>query len=73
MVIHRLIPIIEVHTKLEKGICIAWIDMSETVNTIWKVRLQDGTVRNFYDTEIMMYENQMNNEPKIKIPASWKK
>jgi len=73
MVIHRLIPTIQVHTPLGLGSAIAWIDEGEVINTIWKVRLIDGTVRNFYDTDIMVYENFMNTEPKIVIPTAWKK
>lgn len=72
MVIHRLIPTIGVHTPLGEGSAIAWIDMSENLNTIWKVRLEDGRVRNFYDDEILIYPNPMNGEPKIKIPIDWK-
>ena len=73
MVIHRLIPTIGVHTPLGSGNAIAWIDMSEDINTIWKVRLDAGNVRNFYDDEIMIYENRMNGEQPISIPKGWKK
>lgn len=72
MIIHRLIPTIGVHTPLGSGNAIAWIDMSEDVNTIWKVRLEDGRVRNFYDDDILIYPNPMNGEKELTIPTSWK-
>ena len=72
MVIHRLIPTIGVHTPLGEGCAIAWIDMTENLNTIWKVRLENGSVRNFYDDDILIYPNLMNGEKEIQIPTSWK-
>lgn len=73
MIIYRLIPTIPVHTPLGEGNAIAWIDMSEDVNTIWKVRLMDGKCRNFYDDDILIYDNPMNGEKPIQIPENWKK
>lgn len=72
MILHRLIPTIPVHTPLGSGNALAWIDMTEDVNSIWKVRLEDGRVRNFYDDDILVYNNPMNGEPDIKIPENWK-
>lgn len=71
MVINRLIPTIAVHTPLGEAKAIAWLDMSEDINTIWKCRMKDGTCRNFYDDDILIYENQMNGEQKIIIPENW--
>lgn len=71
-VIHRLSPTIAVHTPLGHGCAIAWCDMGETINTIWKVRLEDGKCRNFFDDDILIYENPMNGEKPITIPEDWK-
>jgi hypothetical protein len=71
--IHELRNTIAVHTPLGLGTAIAWIDYGCEVNTVWKIRLNDGRVRNFYDDDILMYENKMNGEPEIIIPKTWKK
>lgn len=72
MTIHELNNPIAVHTPLGEGKCIAWVDYGLDVNTVWKIRLQDGSCRNFYDDEILIYENPMNGEVKIQIPTNWK-
>ena len=64
---------IEVHTPLGHGKAIAWIDYGTDTNTVWKVVLsKDGSVRNFYDTEVMVYPNQMKGEG-IEVPAELKR
>lgn len=72
MTILRLIPSIPVHTPLGSGNGIAWIDMGEDINTIWKVRLENGQCRNFYDDDILIYNNPMNGEKDIQIPTNWR-
>jgi len=52
---------IDVLTPLGYGKAIAWIDYGSEVNTVWKVVLHDsGIVRNFYDTDIIVYPNKMD-------------
>jgi len=58
--IHELRTPIWVETPLGKGKCICWIDYNIDTNTIWKVVLMDGTVRNFYDHDIIVIPNLMN-------------
>jgi hypothetical protein len=61
MLIHELNNPIIVETPLGKGKAIAWLDYGSEVNTVWKVILyQNGMVRNFYDTEILVYPNKMD-------------
>ena len=61
MIIHRLIPTIDVETPLGIGKAIAWIDYGEQTNTVWKVVLYNGgMVRNFYDDDILLYPNYMD-------------
>lgn len=61
MYIHELTNLIIVETPLGKGKAIAWIDYGSEVNTVWKVVLyQNGMVRNFYDTEVLVYPNKMD-------------
>jgi hypothetical protein len=61
MTIHELKNIINVETPLGIGKAIAWIDYGTETNTVWKVILQDGSVRNFYDTDIIVAPNKMDN------------
>lgn len=71
--IHRLTPTIDVHTPLGYGKAIAWIDYGEQVNTMWKVVLYaDGSVRNFYDGQVLVYPNPADGG-EIKIPKGWKR
>jgi hypothetical protein len=61
MYIHELTNPIVVETPLGKGKAIAWIDYGSEVNTVWKVVLyQNGMVRNFYDTEVLVYPNKLD-------------
>lgn len=60
MVIHELRNIINVQTPLGSGKAIAWIDYGSEVNTIWKVILTGGIVRNFYDNDILVMPNKMD-------------
>ena len=70
--IHELQNPIDVHTPLGYGKCIAWIDYSSQINTVWKVILYDsGKPRNFYDDDIIVYPNAMDGG-KIEIPKEWK-
>jgi hypothetical protein len=76
MTIHELRNPIIVHTPLGRGKCIAWIDYGSEVNTVWKVILfENGSVRNMYDTDILIYPNGMDgvNVSNIDIPKDWKK
>ena len=61
MTIYELKNIINVETPLGFGKAIAWIDYGSEVNTVWKVVLQGGIVRNFYDTDIIVKPNKMDN------------
>ena len=61
MTIYELKNIINVETPLGFGKAIAWIDYGSEVNTVWKVVLQNGSVRNFYDTDIIVQANKMDN------------
>lgn len=63
--IFQLTTPIEVHTPLGKGKAIAWIDYSIDVNTVWKVVLDGGMVRNFLDTDIVVIGNKMNHEKTV--------
>jgi hypothetical protein len=61
MTIHELRNPIMVETSLGKGKAIAWLDYGSEVNTVWKVVLySNGMVRNFYDTEVLVYPNKMD-------------
>ena len=69
--IHELKNFIEVHTPLGKGKAIAWIDYGADINTVWKVVLyRTGMVRNFFDTDILVYPNKMIGGF-IQIPIDW--
>lgn len=70
--IHELRNPIAVHTPLGEGKAIAWIDYGPDMNTVWKVRLNEGMVRNFFDDDILIYPNPMNGEKMVEIPANWK-
>lgn len=72
MVIHEIKNPIAVHTPLGEGKAIFLVDYGFEVNSCWKVRLADGSVRNFYDDDILIYPNPMNGEKEIKIPVDWK-
>lgn len=61
MTIYELKNIINVETPLGSGKAIVWIDYGSEVNTVWKVVLKDGSVRNFYDTDIIVQANKMDN------------
>jgi len=59
--IHELRNTIDVETPLGFGKAIAWIDYGSDVNTVWKVVLyKNGSVRNFYDDDILVYPNKMD-------------
>ena len=59
--IHELRNTIDVETPLGYGKAIAWIDYGSDVNTVWKVVLyKNGSVRNFYDDDILVYPNKMD-------------
>lgn len=72
MTIYEIQNPIAVHTPLGAGKAIFLLDYGFDVNTVWKVRLEDGRSRNFYDDEILIYPNPMNGEKEIKIPEGWK-
>lgn len=62
MYIHELKNIIKVETPLGYGKAIAWIDYGTETNTVWKVVLyHNGMVRNFYDDDILVYPNKMDD------------
>lgn len=64
---------INVETPLGYGKAIAWIDYGPDVNTVWKVVFyHDGSVRNFYDTEIYIHPNKMDGG-NIKLPENFYK
>ena len=59
--IHELKNTIDVETPLGYGKAIAWIDYGSGLNTVWKVVLyKNGSVRNFYDDDILVYPNKMD-------------
>ena len=64
---------IDVETPLGYGKAIAWIDYGPDVNTVWKVVFyHDGSVRNFYDDDILVHPNKMDGG-EIKIPHNFYK
>jgi len=72
MTILQLNNPINVHTPLGYGKAIAWIDYGPELNTVWKVVFyHDGSVRNFYDTDIYVYPNKMDGG-EIKLPKNFK-
>lgn len=72
MTIHEIQNPIAVHTPLGEGKAIFLLDYGFDVNSVWKVRLVDGSVRNFYDDDIRIFPNPMNGEKPITIPKNWK-
>jgi hypothetical protein len=61
MYIHELNNTIDVETPLGYGKAIAWLDYGSDINTVWKVVLyKNGSVRNFYDDDILVYPNKMD-------------
>jgi len=49
-----------VETPLGKGKCICWIDYNIDTNTVWKVVLKNGEIRNFDEIDIKVIPNLMN-------------
>lgn len=73
MTIYQLPIPIDVHCPLGYAKCIAWIDYGPEVNTMWKcISYEDGSVRNFYDDQIVIYPNPADGG-NIVIPKGWKK
>ena len=75
MIIHRIHPTIVVHTPIGTGKAIFLIEYGQDVNSVWKVRM-DATGRpvNFYEDDILIYGNPMDEEHLIRqIPKEWKK
>jgi hypothetical protein len=58
--IHELKTPIMVETPLGKGKCICWIDYNIDTNTVWKVVLKNGEIRNFDEIDIKVIPNLMN-------------
>ena len=70
----QLASTIDVHTPLDYGKAIAWIDYGPQTNTVWKVVLYaTGQPRNLYDDDILVYPNAMDGGEKLVIPKHWKK
>lgn len=64
---------IAVHTVHGSGKAILIFDYGFDVNSVWGVRLDStGEFKHYYSDDILIYENMMNGEPKIKIPETWK-
>ena len=60
--------------KIGYAKCIAWIDYGSQTNTVWKCRIYEtGRIINAYDDDILMYNNSMDGEDKLNIPAEWEK
>lgn len=71
--IHRINPTLAVHTPLGAGKAMFLIDYGTETNTVWKVRLEDGRMLNFYDDDIRIYGNPMDGETMIpSLPKKWK-
>lgn len=72
MIIHRLIPTIDVHVE-NIGYCKALflIDYSDQVNSMWKCRVYEtGKVVNAYDDQVTIYHNAADGEKPIKESQS---
>jgi len=73
IMILQLNPTISVHTPLGEGKAMFLIDVSEQLNSIWKVRLSNGTMRNFYDDDVLIYPNKMDGEEDLVLPTNWER
>lgn len=63
---------IKVHTPHGSGKALFLYDYSIDINTIFGVRLdKTGEYKHYDSTQILIYNNPMNQEPKIKIPIKW--
>lgn len=73
MVIHRLIPTIDVFVQ-NIGYCKALflIEYGDQTNSMWKVRVYEtGAVLNAYDDQVLVYPNQADAERELEIPEDW--
>lgn len=67
MIVHRLIPTIDVHVD-KVGYCKALfiIDYGDQINSMWKCRVYEtGKVVNAYDDQITIYDNPADGEKPI--------
>lgn len=73
MIIHRLIPTIDVYVQ-NIGHCKALfiLDYGDQTNSMWKCRVHEsGRIVNAYDDEVLLYPNYADGERELNIQDDW--